>query len=187
MRDSFALGTGVCLSVYARRTNRYRFSKFFNRRRSSWHILRGGTLSLCIINGSCVRYICWFFSLVSSVLRMQTSPPVKKGSLFHNVRRSKPDFFPPTLFRSSWNATALFRLSGRLYSMKNRFFNRVYNLISGNAYILVFDLRSFRFATGVYCSWVLTRILRVTIFVFPAFTPHIWWDPFNCYNYKVKI
>jgi len=167
------MSTRVRISIYTRRTNRNRPRKFLNRCCASRHILCSSPLPLCIINGGRICYFCWIFSLISSIHWLQPSPPLRKGSLLSNVRRSQLNIFPTTLPRTSWNATTIFRLPRCLYTLKHRFFYRVYHLACGNAAISVPNLRSIRRTTGMYSSRICPCIFRVTICLFPSFPSHI--------------
>lgn len=95
------------LFIHRRRPNRNRSIKLIPQRCPPRHILRNGSLPLCLIYGSGIRYFRRIQPLIFSVHRGSPRPHKSYSPLYFNVYRSKPYLFSSTLPRLSRNATTI--------------------------------------------------------------------------------
>ena len=163
MRNPSTMSSRIRIPIYNRRPYRDCFSQLLYRRNSTWYLLCCSPFPLRSFHGSSLRHICRLYPLIPIIFRDILPPFMIKGAILHNVYRSKPDIFPPTLPRTSRNATPIYWLPRRLHHMKNSLLYRIYDITRRSHPVSILSMRSFHCPTKSNSPSVHRILLRMTI------------------------
>ena len=144
MRNPSAMSPWLYFPFHSRRPNRNCSSQLLTRHCPTRHVLCSSPLPLCPVNRSSICDCRRFRALIPPILRLHPPQHLNKNPLRSNVRRGQLNLLPPTLPRTSRNASTILRLPRRLYPLKYSFLYRLTNLPSSCNYVLVHYLRSIR-------------------------------------------
>lgn len=167
------MSTRIYFLIYSRRVNRNRFSQLIIRHRTTWHILRSSTLSLCSFNRSCIRYYSRLCSLIPTIYRLHPKQCMNKNPFRGYIYRSKSHILPTTFPRFSRNTTTVLWLPRRLCTLKYSIFYWVTNFFSSSNHVLIYLMRSLYRQTRSSVSWIDRNKCRM-ITRLPSPLPHIW-------------
>lgn len=130
--------------IHSGRLNGNCLSQLVPRYRTSRHLLRRSTFSLCVIDRSCIRHYRGLRTLIPTFHRLHTTWHLIQNPLRRNICRRQLNILPPTLPRPRRNAPPILRLPRRIRPVKHRLLNRLTNLISCCDYIPIHFMRSIR-------------------------------------------
>lgn len=148
MRNTNTMGPGLHFPIYSRGAYRDCTSQLIPGYRTTRHLLRSSSLSLCAVNGGCIRHYRSLRTLVPPLHRIYNTRYLNKNPLRNNICRGKSYLLPPTLPRPSRYATTILRLPRCLLTMKYCIINWLSSLTSSSRNIPLYSMRSIYCQTG---------------------------------------
>lgn len=147
MRNSTAMSHRLHFPLHSGGPNRNCPSQFISRYCTSRHLLRRSPLPLRPVYGCCICHRCCFRTLIPVIYRIHPTQHMNQNPLWGNVRRCQFNILPPTLPRTSRNASAVLRLPRRLHPLKHNLLYWIPNLPCSSNHVPVHHLRSIRCQT----------------------------------------
>lgn len=139
------MSSRLYLPLYSGRSYWDRPRQFLSRHRTPRHVLRCSPLPLRTLHGCCLCHSWWVRSLIPAIYRVYPTRNMNKNSLLSNVCRCKRYILPTALPWTSWNASTVFRLPRRLYSLKHSLLYWIPHLTCSSSRVPIHPLRSICF------------------------------------------